>query len=176
MGNDRPMNCTVAGCAKPLHYDGLCQMHRWRLKYHGSVEYKPWPEKTCTHTGCTRKHKANGLCALHYRRQKNGLPLDFSSPTLAKKRYRLLKRLDHPLADALGRVYEHRLVLFESIGFTRVPCFWCGVGVVFGDNLYVDHLNHDRHDNKLVNLVPTCNTCNAGRTHKNPRIRKSVYA
>ena len=30
--------CSVDGCEKRRHGDGLCQMHRWRLKHHGSLD------------------------------------------------------------------------------------------------------------------------------------------
>jgi hypothetical protein len=67
------------------------------------------------------------------------------------------------------------MVLFDRIKYARVPCFWCGKRLVFGDNLFVDHLNHDRHDNRVANLVPACNWCNAGRTRTNSKVRTSVY-
>jgi hypothetical protein len=179
------MTCSIEGCAKPRYAkNGYCQMHNWRLQTHGNPFYQR-PTVLCIVDGCGRKHSGNGLCALHRRRRARGLPLDYVRPRLPPKRYRLLKRKTHPLADKLGRVYEHRLALFDSMvatkaigagGGGRIPCFWCGRPVEWLVTLFVDHLNFDRHDNRPENLVPSCNGCNAGRTSANPRIRTSIYA
>ncbi len=166
--------CSIDGCKKPKDRQGLCQMHNWRLKHYGNVNYKT-KKKTCLVDNCDRKHKGYGLCSLHYLRKKKGLPLDYTPPVLETKRYKSLSKPHHPLATKRGAVYEHRMVLFDSIGYNQVPCFWCGKGLVFSENLFVDHLNHDRHDNTEQNLVPSCNSCNAGRTRRNPTVRKSIY-
>lgn len=167
--------CTVAGCTKKMDRNGLCQMHHWRKKHHGSEHYQPWAPSFCTVEGCERPHKGNGMCALHLVRKRKGLPLDFEKPTLAAKRYRVLTRKDHPLAWPNGRVLEHRMVLYDAIGPRPVPCYWCGTPLTW-DILFVDHKDHDRHNNDLTNLLPTCNSCNAGRTISTPKNRTSVYA
>lgn len=166
--------CTIQGCIKPRDRHGLCQMHYWRLKHHSNPLYQPWKPRYCSVSKCKREHKGHGMCAFHLNRKKKGIPLDFEAPKLAKKRYVIKTLKEHPLADVTGRIAEHRVVLFDSIKFLRVPCYWCGAPLQFGANLCVDHLNHDRHDNSLQNLVPACNRCNAGRTI-NSRIRQSIY-
>ncbi len=172
-----PKTCSIAGCGKPKEIRGWCQMHHWRWKKFGDPLREPYPTKLCSLEGCALKHKAGGLCLKHYRRKKSGVPLDYVRPVLAKKRYRVLTRPDHPLAWPNGRVSEHRMVLYDSIGVAVVPCFWCGKGLSFAwNNLVVDHLNHDRHDNRLKNLVPSCNGCNAGRTATSSQVRTSIYA
>lgn len=57
-----------------------------------------------------------------------------------KDGYILVKRRDHPFANASGYVYEHRLVMEEIIGryLTRSED--------------VHHINHDRLDNRIENL------------------------
>lgn len=168
--------CSIDGCVKPKYSNGFCQMHNWRVKHYGDP-LRVRPERPlCSVDGCSRVIKARGLCQLHFGRQKRGLPFDYTRPTIAPQRYRLLRHPEHPLADARGRVYEHRIVLFAQIGWMRVPCFWCGCGISFAEKLVPDHLNHDRQDNRPVNLVPSCNSCNAGRTRRNPRVRTSVYS
>lgn len=170
--------CEVDNCHKELtskDCHSMCQKHRWRLKTYGDVTYKR-AEKQCSVQNCTNKHKAHGLCSLHYRRIKNNLPLHFEAKFLAKKRYKVIVAQGHPLASKkTGRILLHRKVLFDSIGFSIVPCFWCAKGLLFGVNLFVDHLDHDRHNNELKNLVPSCNSCNAGRTYANPRVRQAIY-
>lgn len=168
--------CMIKDCGKVSSRQGLCQMHAWRLRIHGDPMYERPPRAKCSIETCNRTVKGHGLCQLHLKRKKNGLPFDYVRPKLQSKRYLLRKMLGHPLADRRGRVYVHRAVLFASIGYLIVPCFWCGrrLSWLF-KNLLPDHLNHDRHDNRIENLVPSCNSCNAGRTSANPRIRKSVY-
>ena len=75
-----------------------------------------------------------------------------------------------------GRVYEHRMILFDNIGTRVVPCFWCGAALSFeARDLFVDHLNHDRQDNRAQNLVAACNGCNAGRTRLNSSVRVPMF-
>lgn len=169
--------CTITGCVKPrARKGGLCQMHAWRVKYYGDAMRERPPRALCSIEGCNRTVKGHGLCPLHLRRRKHGIPLDFCPRKLDRKRYRLKQVGVHPLADKLGRAYVHRLVLFQSLGWMIVPCLWCGSPVSFlWKNIFADHLNHDRHDNSIQNLVPSCNRCNAGRTIKNSRIRIPVY-
>ncbi len=168
--------CTIPGCAKPLSRHGLCQMHNWRLVHHGDVHHRRAPPPPCAIVGCTRPLKGHGLCMLHLGRRRRGLPSDYTPPPLPRKRYRARVLRGHPLADARGRVYAHRVALYDSIPVDPIPCFWCGAPLTWGVDLFVDHLNHDRHDNAPTNLVPACNGCNAGRTSANPRIRQSVYS
>lgn len=129
----------------------------------------------CTFDNCVEKHKAKGYCNFHYRRHKRNVPLNFVRPILDKKRYKQIKDFSCPIANKDGRVYLHRKILFDSIGFDFVPCFWCGLRLIFGENLVVDHLDNNRHNNALINLVPSCNSCNAGRTRTSSNVRKSIY-
>lgn len=168
--------CSIEGCEKPAdRKGGLCQMHSWRLRFHGDVHYVR-PKVLCSFPDCGREHDGHGLCALHLLRQKKGIPLTYERPKLATKRYKIRRMPHHPLANALGRVYEHRAVFYDAVFGSRVPCFWCAAPLEWGVNLCVDHLNHDRHDNSLTNLVPSCNSCNAGRTRTNSHVRQSIYS
>ena len=170
--------CKIDGCGKPKDREGLCQMHAWRLRHYGDPNYKREPRivLVCDVPNCERSAVGRGLCQLHLSRKRKGIPQDFTRPKLQKQRYRQLTRPDHPLANKRGRVYEHRMVLFDQIGDVRVPCFWCGDPLEWRVSLCVDHLDHNRHHNVSTNLVPACNGCNAGRTISNPQIRQSIYS
>lgn len=81
-------------------------------------------------------------------------------------RYRRVKCVGHPLAQADGCQYEHRVVLFNKIGEGTHKCYWCSKELTWkgpGPRLVVDHLNDDRWDNNENNLVPSCRTCNSHR-------------
>jgi len=76
----------------------------------------------------------------------------------------------HPLATGRGQVKQHRAVLFDAIGGDEAPhgCQHCGRAVRWSptdgeQQLVVDHLNHDRADNRPENLVPSCRACNSRR-------------
>lgn len=82
--------------------------------------------------------------------------------------YRILQRQDgHPLAGKNGRLYEHRKVLYDSIGPGPHECYWgCGSSVDWGgghEGLVADHLDGDTLNNTPENLVPSCRMCNWNR-------------
>jgi hypothetical protein len=84
--------------------------------------------------------------------------------------YRIVIRRGHPLAYVGGQAAEHRVVLYDHIGPGVHPCHWCSTPVEWTKkaynrkgNLTVDHLDGDKHNNALENLVPACSSCNTKR-------------
>lgn len=74
----------------------------------------------------------------------------------------------HELATADGRIYVHRLVMFNAIGYGPHQCEHCGRAVnwkasTFDHELVVDHRNGKRHDNRRANLIVSCQPCNLKR-------------
>lgn len=78
----------------------------------------------------------------------------------------------HPLATKAGKVLAYRATLYDAIGPGTHACYWCGtpvswttrIGAGVGSNeLIVDHLDGNFHNNDLGNLVPACNNCNTVR-------------
>ena len=186
-----PEFCSVTGCEKPrARANGLCQMHNWRLTVHGDVNYAPFSIlpgraagiRICDVPGCERKHRGHGYCQLHLNRWRRGIPLDLPPKEPRRKRYRYVKRPDHPLAMKNGAVLVHRMVLFDTTGGARMPCFWCGRPVEWfrgrfdPSAVHVDHLDHDPHNNDPTNLLPSCNSCNAGRIKGFAAHRVPVYS
>lgn len=76
--------------------------------------------------------------------------------------------------------YEHRVVLYDAIGPGWHDCHHCGTAVSWDrtfprhlDALVVDHLDDDKANNELSNLVPSCQPCNtkrAGKRASPPRV------
>lgn len=132
-------------------------------------------EPTCTVAGCERRSrnaKSDALCPMHYHRQyRHGSVArgpETSPSTATPRLYRSIMAPTHPLAPPSGRVYVHRIVLFDSIGPGPHACRWCGVEVDWkprGEDgaLVADHLNGVKDDNRPENLVPSCVSCNNTR-------------
>lgn len=133
----------------------------------------------CTVDDCTKptRRATSGLCAMHYHRQyRHGSVHATQPPALPVVRYKLVRgRSNHPVAGPSGRAYLHRVVLYDAIGDGLHSCHWCGreirwiVGLLPPwppDYLAVDHVNADRHDNRLENLVASCQPCNSTRAQR----------
>ena len=73
---------------------------------------------------------------------------------------------DHPVAKAHGAAAEHRVVLYDEIGPGPHVCHWgCGKLLEWGGRagIQADHLDGDKLNNDLTNLVPSCGPCNIKR-------------
>jgi len=114
----------------------------------------------------------SGLCnTCYYRLQRTGT-LARRTPrhrTIGTNGYVRISHSAHPLATSEGWVYEHRLVLYDAIGEGPHNCHWCKTPVLWikglcrKGSLVPDHLDGDKTNNTLSNLVPACNPCNSNR-------------
>ena len=75
--------------------------------------------------------------------------------------YTLVFRPQHPMATKWGWARDHRVVLYDAIGPGPHSWWSCGVEVDWGGHLVVHHLDHDRSNNTIENLAPSCTPCNA---------------
>ncbi|HZG49421.1 MAG TPA: HNH endonuclease [Thermoleophilaceae bacterium] len=53
----------------------------------------------------------------------------------------------------------HRAELYDAIGPGMHPCHHCGDLVEWGITIDVDHLDHNRQNNRLENLAVACRGC-----------------
>lgn len=127
--------CVVEGCSNARGYSsGICNSCYYRLKRTGTLERKQFAYRSMHSTG-----------------------------------YISVVDPSHPLSSKQGRVFEHRKVLFASIGDGPHPCHWCGEQVNWVKDrcitgaLVPDHLDGDKANNDISNLVPACNRCNTAR-------------
>jgi hypothetical protein len=150
--------CRIVGCGREALSGELCGQH---LR-------DPRATRPCAVPGCRKpvSRVALGWCEMHfYRHRRHGDVDAVRQPKVFRKidrGYVLLRMPEHPLAN--GRwVYEHRYLLYERLGAGPQQCWWCGRDVRWEEDLNVDHLDYDRSNNDLANLVPSCRACNMGR-------------
>lgn len=133
----------------------------------------------CTAPGCENKTRSVGCqyCEMHYGRQRRNGTLHNRKPEPTIEHtsgYLLAYAPDHPLAKG-ARAYEHRIVYYDAHGEGPFDCNWCGKRVGWED-MHVDHVNADRADNRLENLVASCPTCNQARGAEKMRRTKRARA
>ena len=107
------------------------------------------------------------MCEKHFsrivRRKVEPERKAFAYRYLKGEGYVALLEPGHPLAGRGGHVYEHRAVVYAAHGYGPCPtCHWCGCGLDWR-RAVVDHLNEIKDDNRLENLVVSCNKCNRAR-------------
>lgn len=130
---------------------------------------------TCTVADCNkpRRSPTADYCPMHYHRWYRHGSVDKVATRAGitaslGRRYRTIYKPTHPLASKHGKVYEHRAVLYDTIGEGPHPCHWCQTPVAWLPKgtpgaLQVDHLDNDGGNNTPDNLAPTCSRCNTTR-------------
>ena len=108
---------------------------------------------------------------LYARRGKRTNEIPAIGYYLSKGYIVLTGQQEHPLGDKNGHLTKHRKVLFDAIGPGDHECHWCGKLVNWDTEdynlkLHVDHLDEDKLNNNLDNLVPSCFVCNIKRGRK----------
>ena len=140
--------------------------------------------KICSVENCNINVRSTNsdLCEKHYMRMYRRGSLDdrvVKHKTISSNGYILIKNDNIPvhIRHKSGYAYEHRVVFFNNYGEGPYNCHWCGVSLNFED-ICIDHLNEIKTDNRIENIVCSCNPCNSGRTAKKCRdaiIRKQGY-
>lgn len=127
--------CVVEGCKNNRGYsDGTCNSCYYRLRRTGTLEKRAWKYRSLRQSG-----------------------------------YVSISDKTHELSGSSGLLYEHRKVLFDAIGRGPHSCHWCGCQVEWRKRslsqgtLVPDHLDGNKSNNALSNLVPACNKCNGTR-------------
>lgn len=164
--NPRP--CAEPECTKTAgKRSSRCPMHDARKSRSAA--------KPCSVGDCTRGAHSRGLCQGHYdrwRKYGDAEALPSYAPRTHSNGYTTVTfdTFDHVLALPGRRsIYAHRLAMFDVIGYGPHSCHWCGRHVNWRHprpaDLEVDHLDANRGNNDLANLVASCHRCNSRRAH-----------
>lgn len=180
-----PNQCVIDGCTTSVVGFGFCSKHyiRWKKTGHPlGLERVRSETGVCTIDGCGGVYLAKGMCSRHYARiKRNGdLAVRKGGPrrrdghvVVHDSGRRAVYTPEHVLSRSSGLVAEHRLVLFDAIGYGPHRCHWCEKWVNWGwpmsCRLDVDHLDWDPSNNDLSNLVASCNPCNSMRHRGHPQ-------
>lgn len=121
----------------------------------------------CSADGCEKPNRPgrSGLCEMHYMRMYRNGTLDKKITAKAFEHsggYILIPARNHPLAKGDSHHYEHRIVYFDANGVGPFECHWCSKEVTW-ETLHIDHLDDDKKNNALANLVASCPVCNQAR-------------
>lgn len=141
------------------------------------------PFEPCSIDGCEKDANRRGpqLCEMHYiriRRAERRTPYvkppraeaakRFRKPAQERRRssddYWVIQCPGHPLVAGKDRQEdrEHRVVFYDAHGVGPFNCHWCGIERTW-ENLHIDHLDDDKGNNSLSNLVVACLRCNTAR-------------
>lgn len=140
------------------------------LKHFGKIRTEKQKESLleCSTLGCQNlaNRKGAGLCEACYMRLRRNGSVFFKRSKKYRLRhsggYYLVNEPNHYLADKSGYVYEHRFVFYNNHGNGPFECYHCGKEITW-DRMHIDHLDDDKTNNKIDNLVPSCPVCNQYR-------------
>jgi len=133
----------------------------------------------CSVEGCSNhaNRVSYVLCEKHYGRLRRHGSTDLAQRYKDGKLehsggYLLVYAPDHPVAT-FSRAYEHRVVYYDNYGEGPFECHHCGTEVSW-DTLHIDHLDDNKKNNDISNLVASCPTCNQARgRHKMVKSQRS---
>lgn len=124
--------------------------------------------KKCSTPACDNlaNRKGAGLCEGCYMRLRRKGTTDYKPlppyRTEQSAGYVWVREPDHPLSDSGGLVYEHRFVYYNHNGDGPFNCYWCDKQITW-DMMHIDHLDEEKQNNNIENIVASCPACNQRR-------------
>lgn len=154
----------------------FCNLHYSYLRLHGDINGSPEVKRRACHErnrfcvvdGCVCEVRSTyaEYCEKHYARLRRFGTLELTNTytgiTLASNGYVMELAHGHPLSDASGRVYQHRLVYHRHNGNGPFKCYHCEKSVTWKD-MHIDHLDCNKTNNSIENIVASCARCNMAR-------------
>lgn len=161
--------CSVEGCNEKHHAHGYCNRHYRQFKKYGYIKNIDRVERhdKCKVEGCNGKHRANGYCYKHYMQLKRQ---GYIKDTIYTNTY---EKYNDYILLIINRDNEQYNVLIDIDDYDKIKKYkWCisHDGYVVGtlenkkqvklhryimncpNELVVDHINHNKLDNRKSNL------------------------
>jgi hypothetical protein len=174
-----PTACAIDGCERSGPYEReWCRKHytSWN-RYGDPLASRDIRSRKggCDVDGCDKEIKRNRQCAMHAWRFETYGSYELPPPSemhYSSEGYIKVRANGHPLADAGGWAYKHRVVLWDKIGPGEHPCHWCATPIWWDlprgsvARLTADHVDWDKENNEPENLVPACLPCNSVRLRR----------
>ena len=114
------------------------------------------------------------MCSKHYFRKYRGQPLETEATRERRyhsKGYILVAAAGHPVASRVnGYAYEHRKIFYDAYPAGPFACHYCEDELVWDtqpsetNRVLISHLDNDKTNNDLTNLVPSCLVCSRARS------------
>jgi hypothetical protein len=138
-------SCSVSGCTKKVQSKKLCTAHYTLWYRWGTVNKKRIPREHRNCEVCNKKYKTlndkqkycSTTCFFVWLKKNKHEPIRMD------RNYRMVYLPDNPMANKVGYVYEHRLVM--SLHLKRP---------LKSDEI-VHHINEIQDDNRIENLLLT---------------------
>jgi HNH endonuclease len=137
---------------------GLISKEKSRVKY-----------SQCVVDNCEKATRGifSKYCETHNSRIRRKGSFNLSVPDLVIDHsggYNLILNDNHPLTTngQKSRLYEHRVVFFNAYGYGPFKCHWCQCDIDWSV-MDIDHIDDDKKNNKISNLVASCSLCNMKR-------------
>jgi 5-methylcytosine-specific restriction endonuclease McrA len=131
----------------------------------------------CKVDGCDNHANRVGavMCEKHYARVRRHGSTDKQSnlingDLIHTGGYILKHAPDHPLYKNYSRLFAHRIVYYDNYGNGPFKCFHCSVCVTWA-TMHIDHLDDNKLNNNIQNLVASCPVCNQKRGYE--KMKKS---
>ena len=159
------MKCTIVGCNEKVRAGGLCNKHyiqRWKWDHGINIK-----RSLCENSGCSRMSNSGDICS------KCSLKLTALENYMEyRPNYKNRGINNHSWKGGVSDYEDH--YTFKKNRLIRIKQEDCKCEICGNDFKYVHHINKDKTNHDLTNLMVLCSKCHA-KKHDNLGKPKVYY-